>query len=78
VPALDRLTGESNRSRRERRHCVSARRKLNAANINGLLLIAGVVGVATGSVTTAVVVAGALIVTGLIAGTIRPGPGRRK
>ncbi len=57
---------------------MSARRKLNASHINGVLLVAGVVGVATGSWMTAAVVAGALVVSGIVGGGIRLWPRKRK
>jgi hypothetical protein len=55
---------------------VSARTKLNAAAINGALLIAALVGWLFGSWSVFLLTAGVLIAMGLHAGDIRPGQKR--
>lgn len=55
---------------------MSARKKLNQANVNGAVVIAAVVGLATQSWTVFVLAATFVVVVGLYAGDIRVG-GRR-
>jgi hypothetical protein len=50
---------------------VSARRKLNAAHLLGALLVAGLVGLATGSGLAFTVALGGLLLAGLVARDIR-------
>ena len=58
---------------------MSARRKLNAAHATGALLVAGVLGLVTGSGAVFLVGLGGLLAADLIAGNIRPDrPDRRR
>lgn len=52
---------------------MSARNKLNGAFALGSFLMAGLLGLVTGSLTVFVVSLGALVLANLIAGDIRPG-----
>jgi hypothetical protein len=52
---------------------MSARRKLNGAYLAGALVVAWLVGLATGSATVFAVALAALVGVGLVAGDIRPG-----
>ncbi len=51
---------------------MSARRKLNGAHATGALVVAGLLGLLTGSGTVFLVSLGGLLVTDLVAGNIRP------
>jgi hypothetical protein len=51
---------------------MSAKRKLNAAHFNGIVFVAGMLGLATGSATVFVLAAAVLLVTGWHAGDLRP------
>lgn len=51
---------------------MSARRKLNAANVNGVAFVAGLLGLATGSSTVFLVAAAVLLFTAWQAGDLRP------
>lgn len=51
---------------------MSARQKLNLAHLNGGLVLAGLVGLLTGSWVVFVVVFGTLTAIDLVAGNIRP------
>lgn len=57
---------------------MSARKKLNRANVNGAVVIAAVVGVATQSWTVFVSATLFLVVAALYAGDIRPHGRRRR
>jgi hypothetical protein len=52
---------------------MSARRKLNGAFALGSFLVAGLLGLVTGSLTVFAVSLGALLLTNVLAGDIRPG-----
>jgi hypothetical protein len=56
---------------------MGARRKLNAASVNGALAVAALVGGMTGSWVVFGVALAGLLVSGLVGGDIRPGSGRR-
>ena len=51
---------------------MGAREKLNGVYLTGSLLVAGVAGLATGSVAVFMIVLAALVVIGLVDGNIRP------
>ena len=51
---------------------MGAREKLNGVYLTGCLLVAGVAGLATGSLTIFMVALGALVVIGFVEGNIRP------
>ena len=51
---------------------MGAREKLNGVYLTGCLLVAGVAGLATGSLTVFIVVLAALVAIGLVDGNIRP------
>lgn len=57
---------------------MSARKKLNQAYVNGALVIAAVVGLATQSWTAFVLATAFLVVAALYAGDIRPTSRRRR
>lgn len=58
---------------------MGARHKLNQAYFNGSLLIAGAVGLATGSLAIFIVVFGVMVMLNLHSGDIRPNKrGRRR
>ena len=57
---------------------MSARKKLNQANVNGAVVIAAVVGAATQSWTVFISAATFLVVVALYAGDIRPNSRRRR
>lgn len=52
---------------------MSARNKLNAAHINGVLFVAGLLGMATGSGVVFLLAAAVLFFTGWQAGSLRSG-----
>lgn len=56
---------------------MGARRKLNAANVNAALVIAGLIGGLSGSWVVFGVALTGLLVSGVLAGDIRPGNGKR-
>jgi hypothetical protein len=66
VPDLGRMN-----QRRERRKHLTARHKLNSANVLGCLLIAGVVGGMTSSWTVFLITAIVLVALALNSGDIR-------
>lgn len=57
---------------------VGVRKKLNAANVNGALLVAGIIGSLTGSWVIFGVALAGLLISGVLGGDIRPGGGRRQ
>ena len=57
---------------------MSARRKLNGAYLTGCLVVAALVGLATGSGVAFVAALGILMAADLAAGNIRPGSPRRR
>jgi hypothetical protein len=57
---------------------LGARQKLNSANLNTVLLVAGTAGLVTASWSVFAVVAGAMIVSGIVGGGIRLWPRNRK
>jgi hypothetical protein len=56
---------------------LNARQKLNSAYINGALIIAGLVGLGTGSWAVFFLLLGVLLAIALADGGIRPTPRRR-